>query len=193
MALDLSAYSSIQTNLFVRLDIPNYDVLRFSDLPYPYTVEGESYDALGQLLAVTDTTSELRASNQEVTISISGIPDTNVIDIIDPTHPIKGSNLTIYRGFFNPVTGQLLAVSGNPAQKFEGVVNNYSIEDDLSEGGDVGSVTLTLVCTNVVQILNNKTAGRRTNPTDMKQFYPADVSMDNVVALKNSNFNFGAK
>jgi len=193
MALDLSAYSAIQTNLFVRLEIPNYDILRFSDLPYAYTINAESYDGLGQLMAVTDTTNELRASNQEVSISISGIPDTNVIDIIDKSHPLKGSSLIIYRAFFNPTDGQLLAISGNPAQKFEGIVSNFDITDDLSMGDNIGTVTLTVVCTSIVQILTNKVAGRRTNPTDMKQFFPTDVSFDNVLALENSNFNFGAK
>jgi len=189
--LDLSAYTSIQTNLFVRLDIPGYQVLKFSDFSVPYTIDSESYTALGQLLSISDSSSELRATPQEVTVSIAGIPNTNVSTILN--NPVKGSSIKIYRAFFNPSTGQLLSVSGNPAQKFQGIVGNYDITDELDMGSLTGTVSLTLTCTNVVELLNNKVAGRRTNPIDQKSFYATDISFDRVFALANSNFNFGAK
>lgn len=190
MAIDLSSYGAIQTNLFVRLDIPGYQVLKFSDLHYPYTVDSESYTALGQLLTISDTNFELRATPQELSIGISGIPNSNVTDIL--SHKVKGSDIKIYRGFFNPSTGQLLSVAGNPAQKFQGVVSNFDISDELEMGELTGTVTVTLACSSIVALLDNKVTGRRTNPLDMKQFYPTDVSMDRVPALANSNFNFGA-
>jgi len=189
--LDLSSYTSIQTNLFVRLDIPGYSVLKFSDFNIPYTVNSESYTALGQLLSISDSSSELRATPQEVTIQISGIPNTNVTDIIN--NPVKGSSIKIYRAFFDPSTGQLLSISGNPAQKFQGIVSNYDVSDELDMGSLIGTVTVTLTCTNVVELLNNKIAGRRTNTVDQKTYYPSDISMDRVYALVNSNFNFGAR
>jgi hypothetical protein len=107
-------------------------------------------------------------------------------------YKVKGSNIKIYRAFFNPDTGQLLGISGNPAQKFQGIISNFDISDDLESGDQTGTITLTLTCTSVVELLNNKVTGRRTNPIDQKQFYPTDVSMDHVLALANSNFNFGA-
>lgn len=189
--LDLSSYTSIQTNLFVRLDIPGYSVLKFSDFSVPYTIDSESYTALGQLLSISDSSSELRATPQEVTVAIAGIPNANVTDIIN--NPVKGSNIKIYRAFFNPSTGQLLSLAGNPAQKFQGIVSNYDITDELDMGSLSGTVTVTLTCTNVVELLNNKVAGRRTNTVDQKTYYPSDISMDRVYALVNSNFNFGAK
>lgn len=190
MSLDLSSYSAIQTNLFVRLDIPGYQVLKFSDLPYPYTVESESYTALGDLLSVSESTNELRATSQEVSIQISGIPTANISDILD--NKIKGSDIKIYRAFFDPTNGQLLSISGNPAQKFQGVVSNFDITDELGMGSKTGTVTITLACTNIITQLNNKITGRRTNPTDQKQFFDTDISMDRVPSLANSNFNFGA-
>lgn len=190
MTIDLSAYNAIQTNLFVRLDIPSYQVLKFSDFNIPYTINAESYTALGSLMEITDSSSELRATSQEVTVSISGIPDANITDILN--HRVKGSAIKIYRVFFNPTTGQALSITGNPAQKFQGIVSNFDITDDLDMGSQTGTVTVTLTCTSVVELLNNKVAGRRTNPVDMKQYYPTDISFDHVPALANSNFNFGA-
>lgn len=190
MALDLSTYPAVQTNLFVRIDIPGYQVLKFSDLNFPYTINSESYTALGSLVNITETTSELRASAQDVTISISGIPDANISDILN--NRVKGSSVKIYRAFFNPSTGALLSVSGNPAQKFQGVISNFDISDELDMGATTGTVLLTLTATSVVELLSDKIAGRRTNPVDMKLFYSTDVSFDRVPALENSNFNFGA-
>lgn len=190
MSIDLSSYQSIQTNLFVRIDVPGYQVLTFSDYYKSYTISGTTYTGLGQLLAVTNTTNNLRAAPEEVSISISGIPSGNITAILD--NKIKGSNVRIYRGFFNPTTGELLSVAGNPAGKFQGVVNNFDITDDLDMGSDTGTITLTLTVTSVVDLLNNKITGRRTNPTDQNLFYSGDKSMDRVPSLAKSNFNFGA-
>ena len=190
MSIDLSSYRSIQTNLFVRIDVPGYQVLTFSDYHTNYTISSTTYTGLGQLLAVTNTTNNLRAAPEEVSISISGIPSGNITAILD--NKIKGSNVRIYRGFFNSTTGELLSVAGNPAGKFQGVVNNFDITDDLDMGSDTGTITLTLTVTSVVDLLNNKITGRRTNPTDQNLFYSGDKSMDRVPSLAKSNFNFGA-
>jgi hypothetical protein len=186
MPIDLSAYDSIQTNLFVKLDIPGYAVLTFSDYHKSYTIGGIAYTGLGQLLSISNTTSSLRASPENITISISGIPSGSIPAILN--HKVKGSSLSVYRGFFNTSTGLLLSVAGNPAGKFQGVVSNYDISDDLDMGSDSGTVTITLNVTSVVELLNNKTAGRRTNPAD----FPNEKSMDRIPGLAKSNFNFGA-
>lgn len=190
MPLDLSTYRSIQTNLFVKLVIPSYQTLTFSDYHKSYTISGTNYTGLGQLLSVSNTSNNLRANPEELTIAISGIPSGNISSILN--NKIKGSAIEIFRAFFNPTTGELLNIAGNPAGKFKGIINNFTIEDDLPEGSSTGSITLTLSATNVVDILNNKISGRRTNPIDQKALYPTDQSMDRVPALAKSNFNFGA-
>lgn len=185
MAINLSAYRAIQTNLFVKLDIPGYSVLTFSDYHKNYTVAGTNYTGLGQLLSVSNSEDNLRAAPSELSISISGIPSANVTDIIN--NRIKGSECKVYRGFFNVDTGDLLSIVGNPAGKFQGVVSNYEIADELDMGDDTGTVTLTLTVTSVVSLLENKISGRRTNPQD----FP-NGDMDRVLPLQKSNFNFGA-
>lgn len=190
MPLDLSSYQSVQTNMFVKIDIPDYDILAFSDYYKPFSISGVSYQALGQLVAITNTTNNLRAAPEELTITISGIPEGRISEILD--NKIKGSRVEVYRGFFEATTEELLNISGNPAGKFKGVISNFAINDDLSEGGDTGTITIVLSATSVVEMLNNKFTGRRTNPLDHQQFYPNDQSMDRVPALAKSNFNFGA-
>jgi len=190
MALDLSPYRSIQTNIFVKLDIPNYDILTFSDYHKAFTINGIAYTGLGQLLSITNTTSNLRANREELTIGISGIPAGNISDILNSK--VKGSKLSVYRAFFDPVSGNLLNIVGNPAGKFQGIISNFGISDDLDSGSDTGTITLTLMATSVVELLNNKVSGRRTNPIDQQALYPGDESFDRIPALIKSNYNFGA-
>ncbi len=190
MALNLSSYSAVQNNTFVRIDVPGYQVLRFSDYHKEYSINSESYDNLGNLLSITNTSSELRASPEQVTLAISGISTPSVSTILGTK--LKGSDVQIYRALFDPTTGALLSVSSNPTIKFRGVVSNFSIEDELLEGAQEGTVQLVLECSSVVELLTNKVVGRRTNPIDQKALFPGDTSFDRVPALAKSNFNFGA-
>lgn len=185
MPVDLSSYRAIQTNLFVKLDIPGYSVLTFSDYHKNYTISGTNYTGLGQLLSVGNTEDNLRAAPSDITVAISGIPASNVSDIIN--NRVKGSECKIFRGFFDINTGELLSIAGNPAGKFQGIVANYDITDDLDMGDGKGTVTLTLTVTSVVEMLYNKVTGRRTNPAD----FP-NGDMARVLPLQKSNFNFGA-
>jgi hypothetical protein len=185
MAIDLSSYRSIQTNLFVKLDIPGYSVLTFSDYHKNYTIAGTNYTGLGQLLNVGNSADSLRAAPSEISISISGIPSGGAAGVIN--NRIKGSECKIYLGFFNINTGELLSIAGNPAGKFQGIVSNYEIADDLGMGESTGTVPLTLTVTSAAEPPQNKITGRRTNPQD----FPSG-DMARVLPLQKSNFNFGA-
>jgi hypothetical protein len=189
MTIDLSSYNSIQTSLFCKVVITGYTTWLFSDYDRTLNIGGNTYIGMGNLLSVTETSSDLKASNNEITISLSGIPTTNISDVID--HKIKGSTVSIIRGIFDPTTGQLLNIAGNPAGKFNGIVSNYSI-DESWDGNDATNV-INLICKSSIGLLENKLSGRRTNPIDQKLFYPSDTSMDRVPALANSNINFGGK
>lgn len=188
--IDLSTYGEIETALFCRMDVPDYAILRFSNYNRPLTVNGESYNGLGTLLGITDSASSLRSSGGGLTITLSGIPNTSIAEILN--NKIKGSAIQIWRVVFDPRTGQQLNIPGNPAGRFQGIVNNYSLEEDWQPGTDTSSNTMVLTCSSTVEILSNKVSGRRTNPTDQKAFYTGDLSMDRVPTLANSNFNFGA-
>jgi hypothetical protein len=190
MTLNLSAYKSIQTNLFVKLDIPGYAILTFSDYHRSITLNSLNYTGLGDLLGITDTNASLRATPQDVSVAISGIPSGNITAILN--NKLVGSDIIITRAIFDPVTGVLISIAGNPMIKFVGIVNNFDITDDLDVGSDTGTITCTLTCTSVVEQLENKITGRRTNPIDQKALYATDQCFDRVPALAKSNYNFGA-
>jgi hypothetical protein len=199
MAINLSSYSSIQSNLFVRIQIDEYstdgvtftqEVLRFSDLNTSFTINSESYVGAGNFMGITPSSSEIRASGGEVTITLAGIPNTSIAEIVNSK--IKGAPVRIYRAFFNAATGEFLSITGNPAGRYRGFINNYSLNEEYDPQTRLSTNTLVLVCSSAVEVLSNKISGRRTNPESQKKFYPNDLSMDRVPVLENATFNFGA-
>jgi hypothetical protein len=188
--MDLSSYSNIQTALFVKIDVPDYAVLTFSDYNRALTIDGTAYVGLGQLLSISDTSSSIRSAPGDLNISISGIPNSSIAEILN--NKIKGSSVVIWRMVFDPTTGQQLAITGNPAGRFRGIITNYSLEEDWQMGAITTSNTIIFSCANSIEILSNKISGRKTNPIDQKTLYPGDLSMDRVPNLAKSNFNFGA-
>lgn len=188
--MSLENLPAIETALIVKIIIPDYDTLLFSDHNNAITHGDDTYLGLGQLVAITSSQSELRASEQELTITMVGIQDVDVPAIM--ASKVKGSRVEVRRIFFDAVTHEMLSIANNPAGRFFGIVNNYSLDEDFSMGGNTTSNTISFICTSIVSILNNKYSGRRTNPVDQKALYSTDVSMDRVPNLANSNFNFGA-
>lgn len=193
MALDLSSYGQIGSSLFVRIEIfddtGTDEVLTFSDAHKDVTIDSTTYIGLGQLLDITQTTSELRTTPQELTITVSGIPSSVMTSVL--TKKIKGSSVLIQRVIYDVNTGEALSITGNPAGRFRGVVDNFAIADDMDEGSKTGTVTISFICANIIGILERKTNGRETNPTAQKALYAGDLSMDRVPNLTNANFNFG--
>jgi hypothetical protein len=199
--IDLTPFTSVQSNLFVRIQVDQYrttptgpftsEVLRFSDRSQPFTIDNESYVGLGNLVSITSTTSEIRASGNEVLIGISGIPENSINEIINSK--IKGSPVTIQRAFFNAATGQILNIPDNPSGRYKGFVNNYALEEEWDQDTRTATNVLVLTCTNIINILSQKVSGRRTNPDDQRKFFPNDRSMDKVPNLKGASFDFGAR
>jgi hypothetical protein len=193
--MDLTPYAAIQSNLFVEITI--YDdtgvdeIIRLSDYWRTISIDGDSYTGLGQFMNITDSAADLRITPYELSISISGIPSSNISTFGESR--IKGSTVAVKRALFNPTTGVLLAIAGNPAGRFNGIINNYALNEEYPEdGGKDSTCTITLICASTINVLQAKISGRATNPEDQKALYPTDLSMDRVPNISNSNFNFGA-
>lgn len=191
MSLDLSSYNSIQSNLFVRINLSYIStIVRLSDRKTSTTIDGETYTAAGNLLGITSTQSDISSTGNEVTITISGIPNSAISDVINAR--LKGSQVNIWRGIFDPSTDTLLSIAGNPTGRFSGIIVNYAITEEYDTNTRTASNTISLICSNVVGVLANTYKGRRTNSEDQKKFYPSDTSMDRVSDLVGVYFDFGA-
>ena len=186
--IDLRSFKAIETAVFIKWVIPNFETAYLSDYNAPVTFGGNTYTNIGKLMSVSSTTTELKVSPGEVSIGLSGIPTNSVSDIL--SKEIKGSVIEIYRGFFNPTTHELLTLSGstNPTLKFKGIVTNYEVTDSFTYETNTFLTSITLTCNSIVEVLSKKISGRRTNKAD----FPNESSMNRVQALANSNYNFGA-
>lgn len=198
--IDLNNKISITSNLFVRIDVeyykqnpgdtPTSTKWCYSDSIYPYTLDGDTYIGLGKFAGITETSSEIKATSGQLTLTLSGIPNTSIYEILNSK--IKGCPVRVTRVLFDPVTHQPLDIPGNPLARYRGFINNYSLSEDYNIGEKSATNTLVLVCASAIDVLNNKMSGRKTNPYSQKKFFPNDLSMDRVPTLENSDFNFGA-
>jgi hypothetical protein len=190
--MDLSTSSSIGSALLISVAVPDEPVTTFSTYWKDLTIGDISYTGLGSFVSITESRSDLRASPQELTITISGILSTN-LDFVK-NNLLRGSPITVLRYVFNPVTGIALAIADNPTGRFYGIITNYSIDYTANpqDPARTGSVVISLQCSSTVEQLSNKISGRRTTTDDMQKYFPGDLSMDRVSSLARSNFNFGA-
>lgn len=203
MAIDLSNYKQIGSALTVKIEVEQYksssnenlpyssQVLTFSDSLYPLTVNGQQYVPLGNLMSVSSTTNELRSSGSSLTVAVAGIPTSRMREILNSK--FKGSAISIHRVVFDAETNAVLNITGNPAGRFFGVVDNYSIDESWDQENRTSSLTIAFECTSLQAMLENKVSGRKCNSESHRAFYPNDPSMDRVTALAGANFDFGAK
>lgn len=188
--MDLTSYDSVAFGLFVNI-YNNKRYLLFSDWHQQVMIDNLTYEGLGRLLSITNSSSELGPADNELTISVSGIPNSAINDILD--NPLKGNSITVLRAAFDPSTNTLLNIAGNPSGRFKGIVTNYSLTEEYDLVARQSMNMINIICNNILSVLGNTTAGRRTNSVDQKKFYPGDISMDNIANLAGSYFDFGRK
>jgi hypothetical protein len=195
MSINLSGYSAVGVCLCVRLDIPEYGVLRLSTFHKAINITEDdgisyAYAPAGVLMSVSEGVSELRATAVETAIGLTGIPVEYAITV--QAARLKGSRVEIRRVFTDPITDAPLAIAGNPVFMFQGVVTNYGFSEQYNEFSDESSLVINLSCSSLVDMLNTKITGRRTNQESMNQFYPSDSSFNRITNLIGRPFDFGA-
>lgn len=189
--------SQVKHGVLMKLTVNGTDYF-IANTYKPITYQGDTYLGLGHFLGMDQIQDDLRATSNQLQISLSGIPKASgelglgtyssyVSLILD--QKIKGSLIKIYRAFFNLTTDELLADS--VSLRFSGYISNYSITDGLDLDAKLNTKTVILQCASVNAILERRIAGRRTNSTDQKFFYPTDIGMDRVAVISNTSFDFG--
>jgi hypothetical protein len=157
------------------MTVPNYGVLRFSNHDVPHSItesDGQSYSytPMGILLGISEFNNELSPSGNDVTISLSAIDQAFVASMMD--YKLKGSSVIVYRVFFNPTTGVALNIADNPSKRFQGVIANYSFTDEFNQFSNVATTTVSVSCSSIVKVLEQKIVGQRTNDYERKYNFP---------------------
>ena len=154
-------------------------------------IGANTYTELGALLSVAPITDDLKTTNGDISITLSGIPSNQDYQSLILGTQIKGGNVKIQRGFFDPVT--LQALPGQVYTRFQGIITNFTLDEDLDVFRGDSTIAVTINCASLNSLLENKICGQRTNPSDRRRFYPGDISFDRVPMLQNTSFDFGKK
>lgn len=154
----------------------------------PITYDSNTYQELGSFLGVSEIAEDIKTTNGDITLSLSGIPsEENYMNLI-LTSEIKGGNVAIHRAFFND---DFSVDSANVFQRYSGIITNFAVSENTNiiQGRNTNSVAVT--CASINTILENKTVGQRTNLTDRQKYFPADLTFNRVADLHRVQFDFG--
>jgi len=148
------------------------------------TYDGNDYTELGAFLGVGEFTEDIKTTNGDLNMVLTGIPAGNVQTVLQ--NQVKGGAVTIFRAFFD----DNYAVT-NVYPRYKGVITNYAISEDvnLQEGDITNSVSISVASINT--ILENRVNGQRTAPGDREQFFPGDQTFARVPVINNTQFDFG--
>jgi hypothetical protein len=182
----------ISHGMLIRITVSPGQVYYIANTYSPIVWEGNAYTALGHLLGTNEIQDDLRATNNQLQITLSGIPigseqpASYIAMMLD--QPIKGSRVEIWRALFADNKDFL---ADQTSLRFSGYISNYVITDSSDLQNFANTRAITVMCSSVHAILERQLAGRRTNQTDQRARYPGDVSMDRVSAISNTAFDFG--
>jgi uncharacterized membrane protein YgcG len=154
----------------------------------PLTYNSNTYTELGSFIGVSEMPEDIKTTNGDISISLSGIPsEQNYMNLILTTK-IKGGEVIIRRAFFNE---DYSLDSANVFQRYRGVITNFAVSEDTAilEGKNTNTVTVS--CASINTVLDQKVAGQRSNPTDREKFFPGDGTFDRVPDLHRVSFDFG--
>lgn len=176
------------------IDIQVNDVVyRLSNLYTAVTYNGNSYTQLGHFLNIGEIQDDLRATNNQISITLSGIPPSDPGDLnymgIALNSKIKGSKINLYRAFFDTSSGYYV-----PTQvylRFSGYISNYSLTENWDQTNQLVSNNIGIQCSSINAIMEKQYTGRRTNQQDQQRFYPGDTGMYRVKSLADTQFDFG--
>jgi len=162
----------------------------FCNAPDNITVGGVTYAGMGSYMGVSEIQSDMKATSTDVKLTISGLNPANIALVLGAN--IKGSTLTIWRGFTDS-DNQLLTIGGvlQFFQRYQGIINNINITENFDEKLRERVATCIMSSASMRLVLDSRIAGIKTNPSSWRFLYPNDTSMDRVPAIASTYFNFG--
>ena len=155
MATDITSVlnDDISHALFIDMQIGG-NVFHFSNAYKPITIGSNTYDELGSFLQIEDFQDDLRQTEGDITISLSGIPSNEdyLAQFLDQN--IKGGNVTIQRGFFNIANSEIQ--TDQVFTRYKGIITNFAISDNADRLADQETVTISVMTSSINSILKEK-------------------------------------
>lgn len=191
MPTTMTALDSPQINHaeFVKLTLPTA-VYTYCNAASAITVDGMTFDNLGSLLQLGDIQRDIKATSDDLTLSLTGIDAQNVGIILSAD--IKGSIVEVWRGFMDANNQIITTPTQQFFKRYQGIVASVSITENWNTQLRQRIATCSISCSSMRQILMNRVAGVKTNPSSWNFIYPNDTSMNRVPVIASTYFDFGA-
>ena len=148
------------------------------------TYDGNVYTQLGSFLSIGEFTEDIKTTNGDLSMVLTGIPAGNVRTVME--NPVKGGVVKVYRAFFDD---NYAVTTVYP--RYNGIITNYNISESvaLAQGDITNSVGISVASINT--ILENRINGQRTTPQDRARHFPGDTTFARVPVINNTAFDFG--
>lgn len=183
--------SQINHAEFVRLTVGTAGtVYTFCNAAAPITVSGITFTNLGALLNVGDVQRDIKATSDDMTISLTGIDSANIALIL--SSDIKGSLVEVWRGFFDSNNQIITTPTTQFFKRYQGIINSVSITEDFNSEARTRIATCSISCSSMRRILENRLSGVKTNQSNWQFIYAGDTSMNRVSEISNTFFDFGS-
>jgi hypothetical protein len=162
----------------------------FCNAAAPVTVSGITFTNLGALLGVGDVQRDIKATSDDMTISLTGI-DPTWVGVILGTY-IKGSTVEVWRGFLDSNNQIITTPSLQFFKRYQGIINNVSISESFDSQARTRVATCSVSCSSMRRILENRLSGVKTNQQSWQFIYgTSETSMNRVATIANTYFDFG--
>lgn len=181
--------NSIRHAEFVQLTMPDA-TYRFCNAAAPISVDGMSFTNLGSLLNLGDIQRDIKATSDDLVVSLTGIDSQNIAIIL--SNDIKGSQVQVWRGFLDANNQIIETPTQQFFKRYQGIVANVSIQEDWNEQFRTRVATCTISCSSMRQILQNRVSGIKTNQTTWQILNPDDTSMNRTAVIASTYFDFGS-
>mgnify|MGYP000471536841 CR=1 FL=1 len=149
------------------------------------TYNNDTYLPGSNIISLSPVEETKDVKTNAITIQLNGLPNT-IIAALENVNAIGGI-VTIYQAFWNDETG---AIQGQVYQKWQGIINSHSVDEENSE---TGNVNISIECKNIVGALLNTKSGRFTSDSSFKEYISNDASMEFVASMVLFNPRFGAE
>ena len=148
------------------------------------TYNGNVYTELGSFLSVGEFTEDIKTTNGDLSMVLTGIPAGQVRTVME--NPVKGGVVKVSRAFFDD---NYAVTTVYP--RYNGIITNYNISESvaLAQGDITNSVGISVASINT--ILENRVNGQRTTPEDRARLFPSDTTFARVPIINNTAFDFG--
>ena len=190
MATEITSVQAdnISHALFLDVQIGG-NVYYMSSAYKPITIGSNTYNELGSFLTIDDFSDNIRQTQGDIALTLSGIPSNEDYMAQILAEPIKGGNVTIKRGFFNISNAEIQ--TDQVFTRYKGVITNFSVQDDAVRIENKETMSITLLTSSINSVLKEQISGQRTNPEERKRLFAGDKIFDKIPDLYNTAFDFG--